>query len=66
MKTKKHSSIFSARTGILGGKVRASLRLYTLGEGADAELLFSIRLWHAAALRQERLARGMECAAKPA
>jgi hypothetical protein len=66
MKNKTHNSIFSARGGLLGGRVKASLRVYTLGEGAEADLYFSMRLWHAAGLRQERLARGMECAAKPA
>jgi hypothetical protein len=40
--------------------------VYTLGEGADTELLFSMRLWRAAGLRQAGLARGMECSAKPA
>lgn len=66
MKNKNHNSIFSARAGALGGRIRASLRIYTVGDGADSDVLFSMRLWYAAGLRQERLARDMECAAKPA
>jgi hypothetical protein len=66
MKNKHHTSIFSAKAGLLGGRVRASLRVYTLGDAADPDVLFSMRLWYAAGLRQERLARGMECSPKTA
>jgi len=50
----------SARAGIPGLGVNARLRVYTLGTGTDTQLLFSMRLWLAAAQRQARLAR---CAA---
>ena len=52
----KRNSLFSAAAGIFGGRYRARLRIYTLGDGADARLLFSMRLWQAAAQRQARLA----------
>jgi hypothetical protein len=51
----KHRSLISAKAGILGGRFRGSLRVYTLGEGSAADLYFSLRLWHAAAQRQARL-----------
>lgn len=50
------TSLISGRASILGGRVRASFRLYTLGAGADSDLYFSLRLWHAAARRQAQLA----------
>lgn len=56
MTNTKRNSLFSARAGILGGRYRARLRIYTLGDGADARLLFSMRVWKAAVLRQARLA----------
>lgn len=45
---------------MLGGRVRASLRVYTLDSGSGPDLYFSLQLWHAAARRQEQLSR---CAA---
>jgi len=56
MNNKTRHSIFSARAG-LPGRMRARLRVYTLGRGADAQLLFSLRLWQAATLHQEQQAR---------
>ncbi|OGR40673.1 MAG: hypothetical protein A2X35_09495 [Elusimicrobia bacterium GWA2_61_42] len=55
--TKNKHSLFSARAALPGGRTGARLRFYTLGSGADKQLLFSMHLWHAAAQRQERLAR---------
>ena len=52
------------RGSALGGRVNARLRVYTLGGGADAQVFFSMRLWQAAACRQERLAAYTACAAK--
>ncbi|HAT71940.1 MAG TPA: hypothetical protein DCS63_03910 [Elusimicrobia bacterium] len=63
MTNKNKQSLFSARAVLPGLGAGARLRLYTLGLGADREMLFSMRLWYAAAQRQERLAR---CAAYPA
>jgi hypothetical protein len=53
-------SIINAVAGIPALGLKAGFRVYTLGSGADTQLLFSMRLWLAAAQRQERLAR---CAA---
>ncbi|MDA8131831.1 MAG: hypothetical protein M0011_10055 [Elusimicrobia bacterium] len=55
MNNRKHRTIVSAKAGLLGGRLRGSLRVYTLGEGAEADLYFSVKLWQAAALRQRRL-----------
>ncbi|MDA8132269.1 MAG: hypothetical protein M0011_12260 [Elusimicrobia bacterium] len=55
MNNRKHRTIVSAKAGILGGRLKGSLRVYTLGEGAGADLYFSVKLWQAAALRQQRL-----------
>lgn len=63
MTNNKRRSLFSARAGALGGRFRANLRIYSLGEGDDAQLYFSLRLWQAAAERQARLAREA-CAAQ--
>jgi hypothetical protein len=60
MTNKTRYSILSARGGILGGRVNARLRIYTLGEGADSLMFFSLRLWQAAGLRQVRLARACQ------
>lgn len=59
MNNKNKNSLFSARAALPGGGAGARLRVYTLGHGADKELLFSMRLWYAAGQRQERLARLM-------
>ena len=56
MTNKTRQSLFSAHGGILGGRVRARLRVYTLGQGEDSQLFFSMRLWQAAGARQARLA----------
>lgn len=56
MTNRKHNSIISAKAGIFGGRFRGSLRVYTLGEGPGADIYFSLKLWQAAAERQERLA----------
>ncbi len=50
-------SIISGKASILGGRLKASFRVYTLGSGADADLHFSLRLWQAAAQRQAQLSR---------
>ncbi len=55
MNNRKRRTIVSAKAGLLGGRLRGSLRVYTLGEGAEADLYFSVKLWQAAALRQRRL-----------
>lgn len=55
MKNIKHRSLISAKAGILGGKFKGSLRVYTMGEGAGADLYFSLRLWQAAVQWQARL-----------
>jgi len=47
---------------MLGGRVRASLRVYTLDDGSGPDLYFSIKLWQAAARRQEQLSRCAACA----
>ena len=60
MNNKKRTSLLSAKAGMLGGRVRASLRVYTLDSGAGPDLYFSLQLWQAAARRQEQLSR---CAA---
>jgi len=62
--TNRHSLI-SLRGAALDGRVKARLRVYSLGRGADAQLFFSMRLWQAAADRQARLA-GLGCAVKQA
>lgn len=41
----------------LPGVAGARLRVYTLGRGGDGDTYFSLKLWHAALARQERLAR---------
>jgi len=51
MTNKNGRSLFSARAGIPGLGIKAGLRVYTLGTGADAQLLFSMRVWHEAARR---------------
>jgi len=56
MTNKTRHSIISAHGGLLGGRVNARLRVYTLGAGGDAQLFFSLRLWQAAVVRQARLA----------
>jgi len=61
MTNKNRQSLISAVAGIPALGLKAGLRVYTLGTGADTQLLFSMRLWLAAAQRQERLAR---CAAQ--
>ena len=58
MTNKNRQSIISAVAGIPSLGLKAGLRVYTLGTGADTQLLFSMRLWLAAAQRPERLARG--------
>ena len=58
MNNKKHRTIISARAGFFGGRYKGSLRVYTLGEGAEADIYFSLKLWQAAAQMQERLAAG--------
>ena len=63
MTNHKRRSLFSARAGILGGRYRANLRIYSLGEGDEAQTYFSVRLWQAAVQRQVRLAR-QACAAQ--
>lgn len=60
MTNKNRFSIVNATAGIPALGLKAGLRVYTLGSGADTQLLFSMRLRLAAAQRQERLAR---CAA---
>ena len=55
MTNRNRKSIVSARGGILGGRLNASLRVYSVGEGGDAHLFFSLRLWQAAVNRQARL-----------
>jgi hypothetical protein len=60
MNNKKRTSLLSAKAGMLGGKIRASLRIYTLDEGKGPDLYFSLKLWQAATRRQEQLSR---CAA---
>lgn len=60
MTNRNRFSIINATAGIPALGLRAGLRVYTLGSGADAHLLFSMRLWLAASQRQQRLAR---CAA---
>jgi hypothetical protein len=55
MNNKKHRAIISAKAGILGGRFRGSLRVYSVGEGAEADIYFSFKLWQAALQRQERL-----------
>jgi hypothetical protein len=62
MNNKKRTSLLSARAGMLGGRVRASLRVYTLDDGSGPDLYFSIKLWQAAARRQEQLSRCAACA----
>ena len=62
MTNKNKHSLFSARAVWPGGGAGASLRVYTLGRGADKDVFFSMRLWLASAQRQERLAR---CPAYP-
>jgi hypothetical protein len=62
MNNKKRTSLFSAKAGVLGGRVRASLRVYTLDEGSGPDLYFSVKLWQAAARRQEQLSRCAACA----
>lgn len=52
----RHSWI-SWKAALPGGNAGARLRIYTLGRGAGGETYFSLKLWHEAALRQERLAR---------
>jgi len=56
MTNRTRHSLFSAQGGILGGRLKARLLVYTLGTGGDAQLFFSMRLWQAAGLRQARLA----------
>jgi hypothetical protein len=48
-------SLLSARGGLFGGRLNASLRVYSLGGGGDAHLYFSLKLWQAAVARQQRL-----------
>ncbi|MDD2804930.1 MAG: hypothetical protein PHV33_05205 [Elusimicrobiales bacterium] len=55
MTNKTHRSILSARGAALGGRFNGSLRVYTLGGGPDADVYFSLKLWFAAAQRQQRL-----------
>jgi hypothetical protein len=62
MTNRNHRSIISARAGILGGRLRGSLRVYSVGQGAEADIYFSLRLWHASVQRQARLS-GPACAA---
>ncbi|MCM2268456.1 MAG: hypothetical protein NDI60_11875 [Elusimicrobiales bacterium] len=52
--TNRHSWL-SWKGALPGGGAR--LRVYTLGTGGNAETYFSLKLWYAAAQRQERLAR---------
>ena len=63
MTNKNRHSLINATAGIPSLGFKAGLRVYTLGTGADTQVLFSMRLWLAAAQSQERLAR---CAAYPA
>jgi hypothetical protein len=55
MTNRNHRSIISAKAGILGGRFKGSLRVYSVGQGADADIYFSLRLWHASLQRQARL-----------
>jgi hypothetical protein len=61
MTNKKRNSIISARAGLLGGRFKARLRVYTLGDGDDSCTYFSLQLWQAATVRQAQLARLMTC-----
>ncbi|OGS11847.1 MAG: hypothetical protein A2234_01745 [Elusimicrobia bacterium RIFOXYA2_FULL_58_8] len=56
MTNKTRHSLFNSGAALPGGRYKARLRIYTLGAGADAQVLFSLRLWQAATLRQGRLA----------
>ncbi len=60
MTNKNRFPMINVTAGIPALGLKAGLRVYTLGSGADAQLLFSMRLWLAASQRQHRLAR---CAA---
>ncbi len=62
MNNKKRTSLLNAKAGLLGGRVRASLRVYTLDSGCGPDLYFSLQLWQAAARRQEQLSRCAACA----
>ena len=53
---KNRRSIISGKACMMGGRLKTAFRVYTLGEGADAALYFSLRLWQAAAKRQQQLA----------
>ena len=48
--------MLSAGFALPGVRLKAHLRVYTLGQGGDAQVFFSLRLWHAAVGRQARLA----------
>jgi hypothetical protein len=65
MTNKNRHSWISWKTELPGG-AGARLRVYTLGPGGDGETYFSLKLWHAAAMRQERLARLAPWSAKAA
>ncbi|PJA17834.1 MAG: hypothetical protein COX65_00430 [Elusimicrobia bacterium CG_4_10_14_0_2_um_filter_56_8] len=64
MTNKNRRSIISARAGLLGGRFKSRLRVYTLGTGEDGSLYFSLRLWQAATERQEQLSRSAAYAAQ--
>lgn len=57
----KRNSIISARAGLLGGRFKARLRVYTLGSGDESCTYFSLQLWQAATVRQAQLARLQTC-----
>ncbi|MBI5744978.1 MAG: hypothetical protein HY952_10570 [Elusimicrobia bacterium] len=57
MNNENRHSWVSWKTELPGGRAGARLRVYTLNCGGDPHTFFSLRLWHAAALRQEQLAR---------
>ncbi len=57
MNDKNRHSWISWKAALPGGRAGAGLRVYTLRRAGRSDTYFSLRLWHAAAVRQERLAR---------
>lgn len=66
MTNKNRHSWLNWKAALPGGGAGARLRVYTLGGGEEAQTYFSLKLWHAAAVRQERLARLTPWTAKAA
>ena len=64
MTNTNRKSIISARAGLLGGRFKARLRVYTLGTGEEASLYFSLHLWQAATEKQAQLSRCATYAAR--